>query len=168
MATAESRLRAQAASVRRYTSRNTVKRAAHLLVQSAVRSGSLIRGPCECCGCDRSAAHHDDYAKPLAIRWLCRKCHRQWHVQNGEAANSGADPERTKCVTREPTSSTYVGVSWNTEKKRWTARLRRPEGSRVSYHHDEETAAHAYDRYVLELCPGALKINFPRNRSPNQ
>lgn len=32
-------------------------------------------------------AHHDDYAKPLDVRWLCRPCHQCWHSFNGEGLN---------------------------------------------------------------------------------
>lgn len=54
-------------------------RARHL-VRAAVASGRLERGPC----CLASAschgvidAHHDDYEKPLEVRWVCRGHHRQ-------------------------------------------------------------------------------------------
>ena len=30
---------------------------------------------------------HDDYDKPLIVRWLCRMCHCKWHKANGEGAN---------------------------------------------------------------------------------
>lgn len=35
---------------------------------------------CERCGVLRADRHHDDYDKPLEIRWLCRRCHRRHHV----------------------------------------------------------------------------------------
>ena len=31
---------------------------------------------------------HDDYAKPLSVRWLCGKCHTAWHQENGEGLNA--------------------------------------------------------------------------------
>jgi DNA-binding XRE family transcriptional regulator/ribosomal protein S27AE len=50
-------------------------------VARAIRSGELIRArSCERCGSGvHVIAHHDDYAKPLDVRWLCRKCHVHWH-----------------------------------------------------------------------------------------
>lgn len=40
---------------------------------------TLERKPCEMCGEERSDAHHDDYSKPLEVRWLCRKHHMELH-----------------------------------------------------------------------------------------
>lgn len=54
----------------------------------AITTGKLVRQPCEECGAEKTDAHHDDYAKPLEVRWLCRSHHRQWHVDNGEALNA--------------------------------------------------------------------------------
>lgn len=47
--------------------------------KTAIRSGRLVRQPCEVCGDDQVDAHHDDYDKPLDVRWLCRKHHRAAH-----------------------------------------------------------------------------------------
>ena len=54
---------------------------AHVSVQRALSSGAIEKGPCEVCGNTIVDGHHDDYSKPLAIRWLCRKHHTQLHAQ---------------------------------------------------------------------------------------
>ncbi len=66
---------------RAYLDRNPVKRAAHIAVGNALRDGKLKRQPCEVCGAV-AQAHHDDYSKPLAVRWLCTKHHAEWHKHN--------------------------------------------------------------------------------------
>lgn len=42
------------------------------------RRGKLLPQPCEKCGSD-AEKHHDDYSKPLEVRWLCRPCHLAEH-----------------------------------------------------------------------------------------
>lgn len=59
---------------------NPDKRLAHSRVQDALEMGTLTRQPCEGCGATRVHAHHDDYAKPLDVRWLCPRCHRRHHL----------------------------------------------------------------------------------------
>jgi hypothetical protein len=50
------------------------------LVGRAVRYGKLIRKPCEVCGATkRIHAHHDDYDRPLDVRWLCASHHLEAH-----------------------------------------------------------------------------------------
>ncbi|CAB4128197.1 hypothetical protein UFOVP270_35 [uncultured Caudovirales phage] len=44
-----------------------------------IKSGFLVKKPCEVCGNEKVDAHHDDYAKPLSVRWLCRKHHNEHH-----------------------------------------------------------------------------------------
>lgn len=76
--------------------RRSEKRALHL-VEKAIQKGILHR-PSVCEVCDKNCApangrpqieaHHDDYSKPLTVRWLCRKCHFQWHKTH-HAAKSG-------------------------------------------------------------------------------
>jgi len=42
--------------------------------------GKIKRGPCEECGDANSQMHHEDYDKPLKIKWLCRPCHLEHHA----------------------------------------------------------------------------------------
>ena len=65
-----------------YVVRNPLKQAAHVLCGNAIRDGRLTRQPCEVCGNGKSHAHHDDYGKPLEVRWLCATHHSEWHKQN--------------------------------------------------------------------------------------
>ena len=59
------------------------------MVNNAIRDGKLFKEPCEVCGTtEKIHAHHEDYAKPLNVRWLCSAHHKQWHRDNGEGNNS--------------------------------------------------------------------------------
>lgn len=40
-----------------------------------VKTGKLIKQPCDVCGEVKVEAHHVDYSKPLKVEWLCRKHH---------------------------------------------------------------------------------------------
>lgn len=49
-------------------------------VEVALRNGKIQKGPCEKCGTTENVqAHHDDYSKPLHVRWLCAAHHRERH-----------------------------------------------------------------------------------------
>jgi len=76
---------------------------AHDILEKAVLNGKLLNpGKCEICGgagtfVDGRAAiqaHHDDYNKPLSVRWLCQKCHYEWHRKNKPVpAREGGEKE---------------------------------------------------------------------------
>jgi hypothetical protein len=51
-------------------------------VAQAITAGKLEKQPCEECGNEKAVAHHDDYDKPLEVRWLCYRHHRLWHRDN--------------------------------------------------------------------------------------
>lgn len=70
----------RAAFARADRSRDPLKVAARKAVYHAVRTGRLVRGRCEGCGAGPTHAHHDDYSKPLVVRWFCRLCHDQLHA----------------------------------------------------------------------------------------
>lgn len=63
----------------RWLERNPEKRAAHIILGNAIRDGRAFKLPCEVCGNVKSEAHHDDYTKPLQVKWLCRKHHAEIH-----------------------------------------------------------------------------------------
>jgi transposase-like protein len=70
----------------KWTEHNKEKRKIANAVNNAVRDKKLIKpNVCQECGktnC-RIEGHHDDYSKPLDVRWLCSACHRAWHKLNG-------------------------------------------------------------------------------------
>ncbi len=55
------------------------KENARKIFQSAKSKGLIIPKPCEICGEIKSDGHHPDYKKPLKIKWLCRKHHKEQH-----------------------------------------------------------------------------------------
>ena len=59
--------------------RNPQKRKAHNLLNSALRCKRIEKQPCIVCGKKEAEAHHDDYSKPLEVKWLCRKHHAELH-----------------------------------------------------------------------------------------
>ena len=67
-----------------YRKKYPMKYAAHVLTRNAIRDGKLIR-QLNCSVCNSTnivEGHHDDYTKPLEVRWLCKACHKEWHRHN--------------------------------------------------------------------------------------
>lgn len=63
-----------------YSSKNPEKCTAHQIVRNAIKSGKLIKGPCQICGSTkRINCHHPDYSKPLDIIFLCPIHHSRLH-----------------------------------------------------------------------------------------
>lgn len=61
---------------------------AHNMVNNQKRAGNLFEQPCDVCGAKKVVAHHDDYDKPLNIRWMCQHHHKEWHAMFGEGKNA--------------------------------------------------------------------------------
>jgi hypothetical protein len=64
--------------------------AAHTALQQAL-ADRILKRPlhCEQCGefwKETLHGHHDDYAKPLDVRWLCRSGHTRHHIALRKAA----------------------------------------------------------------------------------
>ena len=51
------------------------------IVAKAKKKGKLIPMPCFICGNEKVHAHHEDYSKPLDVKWMCIKCHHKAHRQ---------------------------------------------------------------------------------------
>ncbi len=82
----------------RHRAKYPEREAARTTAQKAIKTGVLVPQPCEICQCeDHIESHHDDYSKPLDVRWLCTKHHRL------------IDRERmTKGRTRKRSPITYL------------------------------------------------------------
>lgn len=83
--------RTTADNKRNYRNKYPMKYAAHIMIANALRDGRLKKSEqCQECGKEHEHihGHHDDYAKPLVVRWLCPPCHFKWHTENGEALNA--------------------------------------------------------------------------------
>ena len=81
----------RALSKRNESKTTRVARNTRCIVSMAISKGTLIpTNTCEVCkrvyepvaGVRQIIGHHDDYNKPLDVRWLCNGCHRFWHVSN--------------------------------------------------------------------------------------
>jgi len=92
---------ARRARVSKYLQRHFAEfpkmRSAQIAVGNAVRDKKLKKEPCERCGAPKAHAHHDDYNKPLTVRWLCPVHHNEWHQKNGPGKNiEGPAPSQEK------------------------------------------------------------------------
>lgn len=55
------------------------KIAARNAIKHLCRTGKIQRGQCEVCRAPNAHAHHEDYSRPLDVRWLCSTCHGREH-----------------------------------------------------------------------------------------
>jgi len=69
------KIRERAKKNRRPIPYDPIKGRARNAVAYAIRVGKLTKKPCEKCGETKVQAHHDDYSRPLDVRWLCSRCH---------------------------------------------------------------------------------------------
>lgn len=67
-----------------YYKKYPMKYAAHVITRNAIRDGKLFPATsCSACNStEKIEGHHDDYTKPMEVRWLCEKCHKEWHRHN--------------------------------------------------------------------------------------
>jgi hypothetical protein len=75
------RIKAVTEIARAWRAEDLRRGAAHSSVARAIRNGTLVRQPCCWCGEAKSVAHHEDYDKPLDVKWLCQSCHKKRHKE---------------------------------------------------------------------------------------
>lgn len=71
-------------AIKKYRYLYPLRRAAHQIIANAIARKKIIK-PDNCSICNSTKkieSHHDDYTKPLLIRWLCETCHKEWHRNN--------------------------------------------------------------------------------------
>lgn len=79
MATADGKASARKKEAK-YALHNPEKKYAKMQVDIAKKRGDLIPQPCEVCASNKAIhAHHDDYKKPVDVRWLCQPHHVEHH-----------------------------------------------------------------------------------------
>lgn len=44
---------------------------AYKVLYKAIKDGVLNKAPCEICGNEKAKARHEDYSKPLEVKWIC-------------------------------------------------------------------------------------------------
>lgn len=79
---------ARARAARAWRERNPERRKAQVAVGNALRDGRLVKGPCAHEGDDckgKIEAHHEDYARPLEVVWVCVKHHDDLDRERQEA-----------------------------------------------------------------------------------
>lgn len=64
----------------KWRKRNPTRSIAYNKFAYAIKKGSLKKMPCEMCGDLKVHGHHDDYFKPLEVRWLCHYHHSLIHI----------------------------------------------------------------------------------------
>jgi hypothetical protein len=96
---------------------------AQIKVKYAVDNGVLEK-PCCCEQCgninQNLHGHHEDYSKPLKVKWLCPKCHKRQHPRPivlkfplNIAAEVGVTPDfisKLNKKTRQPTPETALKI----------------------------------------------------------
>ncbi len=67
-------------TVKKYVMIHPERERARLMVRGRIKNGLIKKQPCSMCGSAiRVQAHHDDYSKPLEVRWLCIYHHNVVH-----------------------------------------------------------------------------------------
>lgn len=111
---------------KKYIRENQFKRAAHVAVGNALRDGKLTKQCCEVCSNPRAEAHHDDYTKPLEVRWLCSTHHKARHAELRKIEN-GPSPmtNENQALTRADLAKRWNISIWQINQLRKQGKLPR-------------------------------------------
>lgn len=71
------------------TPEQSIKDRARSYANTYQHRGKLIAVSCETCGNPSAEKHHEDYAKPLGVKWLCRPCHLNHHAKVAATSYAG-------------------------------------------------------------------------------
>lgn len=77
---------------RNYIENNQIVIHAAAILNNAVSRGKIVRpDKCSICGCSnrKIMGHHDDYSKPLKVRWVCQSCHQYIHERQYDLKEEG-------------------------------------------------------------------------------
>lgn len=73
------------------TPEQRMKDRARSYANTYLKRGKIQRQSCEVCGA-KAEMHHDDYSKPLQVRWLCRDHHLEHHAEHDPMPPQGPSP----------------------------------------------------------------------------
>jgi hypothetical protein len=82
------------------------------------RRGILVPQPCEVCGKVNVQKHHDDYTKPLEVRWFCRAHHIGVHDGSTKRAAYGTG-NCARCVAERAPGSSYCHLHKREYDRAW-------------------------------------------------
>ena len=104
---------------------------ARSMVNTAILNGVLVRGCCENCGDTKKIdAHHDDYSKPLKVRWLCKSCHKKLHEGDVTKCDERSQSNRS-CHNATGDVTPYRTVPCSTVPNRTKSKSPRTRGSQL-------------------------------------
>ena len=64
------------------TEQQKLKNNARSYLHVYVKRGKIKKENCKVCNNRKTEAHHEDYARPIDVIWLCKKHHIEIHRRN--------------------------------------------------------------------------------------